>query len=218
MSKRPAQSAFSLLALVLALAAGGLAGALLGRGNPSLRATAAPAKLEPVIALEERDADPAEAAPRPEAPAQADSAKDGPAARELYDKIAKLDNELFEAFNTCKLDKFHELIAEDVEFYHDKGGLTSGRTKFIETVTKRCEDLANKSQRSRRELVAGSLEVYPMNNYGAVQVGTHRFYMTDRGRKEQLVQVAKFVHLWQNKGGEWRVTRALSFDHKDPKE
>jgi hypothetical protein len=35
----------------------------------------------------------------------------------------------------------------------------------------------------RRELEDGSLEVYPMTGYGAVEIGVHRFYGMQQGRK-----------------------------------
>jgi len=61
-----------------------------------------------------------------------------------------------------------------------------------------------------RELVLGTLEVYPMANYGAVEIGVHRFHHP--GNADDVGE-AKFIHLWQNKDGVWKVTRVISFDH-----
>jgi hypothetical protein len=63
-----------------------------------------------------------------------------------------------------------------------------------------------------RELVPGTLEVYPIANYGAVEIGIHRFHHPGAGN-ENNVGEAKFIHLWQNKDGVWKVTRVISFDH-----
>jgi ketosteroid isomerase-like protein len=134
----------------------------------------------------------------------------------LRDKIANLDRALFDAFNTCNVEKFNAFIAEDIEFYHDQHGLTVGRDTFVKSNKRRCEDLAQGFQRARRELVDGSLEVYPLNDYGAIEIGTHRFYVAERGRQEQLTSVAQFVHIWHNQNGNWRIARAFSYDHKDP--
>ncbi len=41
--------------------------------------------------------------------------------KSLYDSIVYLDSVLFEAYNTCKLDRFEKYISENIEFYHDKG-------------------------------------------------------------------------------------------------
>jgi hypothetical protein len=64
----------------------------------------------------------------------------------------------------------------------------------------------------RRELVAGSLEVYPLHGYGALELGVHRF--THPGRDDiEAVGEAKFVQLWQLKDGAWKITRVISYDH-----
>ncbi len=63
----------------------------------------------------------------------------------------------------------------------------------------------------QRTLVPGSMEVYPLNGYGAVELGVHRFHHP--GHPENVGE-AKFVTLWQNKNGVWKVTRAISYDHE----
>ena len=52
--------------------------------------------------------------------------------RELLERIARLDRTLFDAYNRCDLDKFAELFAPDVEFYHDKGGVTRTRQEVVD--------------------------------------------------------------------------------------
>jgi Domain of unknown function (DUF4440) len=44
--------------------------------------------------------------------------------QELDSAITALDAALFDASNKCDLDKFASLIDENVEFYHDQGGVT----------------------------------------------------------------------------------------------
>jgi hypothetical protein len=61
-----------------------------------------------------------------------------------------------------------------------------------------------------RELVPGTLQVDPIANYGAVELGVHRFHHP--GNAEDVGE-AQFVTLWQNKNGTWQITRAISFDH-----
>lgn len=129
--------------------------------------------------------------------------------RELYDKIASLDGSLFEAFNACELVKVESFFTEAIEFYHEKGGLTTTRKSVIEVMKNNlCMENSN---RVRRELVKGSLEVHPINNYGAVETGEHRFYLTQKGQKERLDGIGKFVHIWQKKDGEWRISRVISY-------
>jgi ketosteroid isomerase-like protein len=141
-------------------------------------------------------------------------AKNGSAAeaKELFDTVAALDNTFFEAYNTCNVAKMESYFTEDVEFFHDKGGLATTRKSVMEIIKNNlCGESGN---RVRRELVKGSLEVYPIKDYGAVAVGAHRFYLTQKGQKEQLDGIAKFANIWQKKDGQWRMSRVISYDHK----
>jgi hypothetical protein len=63
----------------------------------------------------------------------------------------------------------------------------------------------------RRRLVPGSMEVYPIPGYGAVEVAAHEFCHEENGTTE--CGVFKFLHVWQKKDGQWSVTRAVSYDH-----
>jgi hypothetical protein len=124
---------------------------------------------------------------------------------DLFRTIAALDSALFQSYNTCDLEKFTSYFTEDVEFYHDQSGLTTGAKTVAAQVRQ------NICGKARRELVDGSLEVYPMKGYGAVQIGVHRFYQPPNGTVP--VGIAKFVHLWQKKDGAWKITRVISYDH-----
>jgi len=128
---------------------------------------------------------------------------------ELFRTIAALDGELFDAYNRCDLEKFASLLTEDLEFYHDQTGLSRGRQATVDAVK------ANICGKVHRDLVPGSLEVYPLKNYGAVEMGSHRF--CDPKKTEKCGEdsgIAKFVMLWQNKDGAWKITRVISYDHK----
>jgi len=99
------------------------------------------------------------------------------------------------------------MVADDLEFYHDQTGLSVGKQSLLDAVK---NNICGKVQ---RELVAGSLEVYPLKGYGAVEIGVHRF---THPNDPQNVGDAKFVQLWQLKDGSWKVTRVISFDHNAP--
>lgn len=130
-----------------------------------------------------------------------------PAPEELHRTLSSLDGALFDSFNRCDLEKFTTFFAEDVEFYHDKGGLTPSRKSLVESVRN------NVCGKVRREVVADSIEVHPIPGYGAVQMGTHRFYESKAGQGSAPVGAARFIHLWQYKGASWRITRVISYDH-----
>jgi len=127
---------------------------------------------------------------------------------DLYDTIYLMDSIFFNAFNTCDTTKTKLLFTNDLEFYHDAGGLTN-YNQNLESIRYRCSG----TTKVRRELVPGSLEVYPIKNYGAIEIGAHRFYYTEVGKEEKLDGTFKFIHIWFHKNNEWKISRAISFDH-----
>ncbi len=125
----------------------------------------------------------------------------------LFQTIAALDGKVFDAYNSCDLETFGSLFTEELEFYHDNGGLVAQtRQSLVEAVKN------NICGKVRRELVPETLEVYPMHGYGALQMGIHRFHHPGREAADGVGE-AKFVHLWQNTDGVWRITRVISYDH-----
>jgi len=53
---------------------------------------------------------------------------------ELTRTITALDAELFAAYNKCDLAEFASFLAEDLEFYHDQGGLSLGRQATVDAL------------------------------------------------------------------------------------
>lgn len=138
---------------------------------------------------------------------------------ELFKTLKTKDSLLFEVgFNTCDIAQFEALVTNDLEFYHDQGGILKSKAAFLE-ITKNgiCKSDAFVS---RRELVAESLEVFPLYNngvlYGALQKGIHQFYEKPKGKPENKSSIAKFTHLWLLKDSQWYLARILSYDHKNP--
>ncbi len=125
---------------------------------------------------------------------------------ELEKTIATLDTALFDAYNRCDLEKFASFFVENVEFYHDQGGVTLGRAALTESVKK------NICGKVTRELVSSSLQVYPMKGYGAVEMGVHLFHHPGHDGTEGVGE-GRFIHLWQYKDGAWKITRVISYDH-----
>lgn len=128
---------------------------------------------------------------------------------QLFATVSALDTKLFDAYNHCDLATMSSLIAEDLEFYHDKTGLSVGRQVFIDAIK---NNICGKVQ---RVLVPGTLEVYPLANYGAVEIGVHRF--THPNNPENGVGEGKFITVWRFKDGAWQMTRAISYDHEPVK-
>ena len=122
----------------------------------------------------------------------------------LFKTIQSLDTKLFDAYNHCDLITLGEMVSDDLEFYHDQTGLSVGKAPFLAAIKQ------NICEKVERVLLPDSLEVYPLKGYGAVEIGIHRFHHP--GSPENVGD-AKFVTLWQNKDGAWKVTRVISYNH-----
>jgi hypothetical protein len=125
---------------------------------------------------------------------------------ELKTEILKMDSILFNAFNKRDTSLFKEFFAKDLEFYHDKTGLTG----FDHTISF-MRNTAQPGNDLRRELVKGSSEIFSVPGYGAMQIGQHRFCHTENGKQD--CGIFKFVHIWQYKNGQWKISRIVSYDH-----
>ncbi|MCW8981894.1 MAG: nuclear transport factor 2 family protein [Altibacter sp.] len=138
---------------------------------------------------------------------------------ELFKTLKSNDSLLFDvAFNRCDPSPLHLLIREDLEFYHDQGGIQHSKKEFMEVMKKNI--CGSPDFVSRRELVAGSLKVFPLYDngtlYGAIQMGSHRFFESRNGAMETPGSTALFTHLWLLNEGHWQLARVLSYDHKAP--
>lgn len=141
----------------------------------------------------------------------AQPAPDQPAA-ELAAAISALDGAVFDAFNSCsspgQLEKHASYFSPDVEFYHDTGGVTWNRQDMIANTKKHvCGNF-------RRELIPGTLEVFPIKDFGAIEKGTHRFCQFKTGACDGI---ADFAIIWRLEEGAWKITRVLSFGHRAAK-
>ena len=124
----------------------------------------------------------------------------------LYVQIAHMDSVVFNAFNNRDTATFKNLFTKDLEFYHDKGGLTG----YAETIDF-MRSTANNNNGLRRDLVPGTLEVYPIPNYGAMEIGSHSFCHHENGKQD--CGTFKFVHIWKRLGSEWKISRVVSYNH-----
>lgn len=128
------------------------------------------------------------------------------ASPELYDTIRKMDSLLFDGFNRQDLEVQKQIFDRDVEFYHDKGGLT--RYEQVMENTKRLFAMNNGLKRT---LIAGSLEVYPIKDFGAIEIGMHRFCHRENGKDD--CGTFRFLHVWKSTPAGWKLTRVISYGH-----
>lgn len=146
----------------------------------------------------------AAAAPFATAASQAAEASDT-----LAQTITQLDSEVFDAFNRCadpaQLQRHASFFSEFVEFYHDNGGVTWNRADMLANTKKyACGNYT-------REVIPGSIIVYPIKDFGAIELGSHRFCQTATEKCEGL---ADFTTVWQRTDAGWKITRVLSYGHR----
>lgn len=125
----------------------------------------------------------------------------------LFDEIAKADRAMFEAFNAHDADTLGSMFSDDLEFYHDKDGLglKPDTMASFRTIFARHDGL-------HRELVPNTLEVHPLGDYGALEIGAHRFCHVENGKDD--CGTFKFVMVWKKSAQDrWQVTRVISYDH-----
>lgn len=122
----------------------------------------------------------------------------------LFVTIKSLDAKLFDAVNNCDLSVLGSMVSDDLEFYHDQTGLSVGKAPFLAAIK---QNVCGKVQRT---LMENTLEVYPLHGYGAIEVGIHRFHHPN---ETDNVGDAKFVHIWHNENGVWKITRVISYEH-----
>jgi ketosteroid isomerase-like protein len=126
--------------------------------------------------------------------------------RDLFDAIAQRDTAIFNAFNAHDADRVMSFFTDDVEFYHDKDGVSN-----YQHTAEAFNKLFASASDIRRELVPGSLEVYPIKDYGAIEIGVHHFTHTENGKEE--AGSFKFVHIWRKTGDSWKISRVISYGH-----
>jgi ketosteroid isomerase-like protein len=126
-----------------------------------------------------------------------------PDSKDLYDTIVHMDSVLFGAYNICDLPAMANCFSDDIEFYHDQGGLMTNKDSIMAATKK------NICGKVTRVLVEGSIEVYPIAGYGAIEMGEH-YFINNREPKPKHPSIGKFVHTWKKEGDNWRLTRVIS--------
>ena len=125
---------------------------------------------------------------------------------DLYKKIEELDSLIFNAYNTQDMKVFSNYFTDDLEWYQDNGGLLDYKTVF-----ENFQMMFNNENKLSRSLVKGSLEVHPIKNYGAIEIGSHQFKHMENGKLE--IGTFKFLMIWKNDRDNWKISRVVSFDH-----
>lgn len=120
-----------------------------------------------------------------------------------------MDAKFFDSFNNCsdpdQLRKHASYLNSNVEFYHDKGGVTWTRQDYIEKTRE------NVCGNFRRVLMEGTVQVFPINGYGAIEEGHHTFCDI---KSSKCFGEAKFLIVWHRTTDGWEITRIFSYGHE----
>ena len=122
--------------------------------------------------------------------------------QEIYDVIVSKDKEYFDAYNTCDMKTQGSLFSENIEFFHDKGGLSTSKQEILAALER------NICGKVTRTLIPGSIEVYPINDYGAIEIGYHKFY--NNQEPNAISNPSKFIMVWKKEGEEWIISKVIS--------
>jgi hypothetical protein len=122
----------------------------------------------------------------------------------LYKTIVAMDSVFFDAYNNCnlKLEKYASMYADNIEFYHDRGGLSSVKKDIVESTR------VNVCGKVTRELQKGSIEVYGIPGFGAVEFGFHCFHNNQEPNAPS--HMARFMIIWEQKDNQWKLSRVVS--------
>ena len=126
----------------------------------------------------------------------------------LVEKMKSMDFLVFDSFNKCadenQLKAHEKYFSEDVEFYHDNGGVTWNRETMINNTKKFA------CGKYTRVLNDETFKAYPIKDFGAITEGSHKFCNADTSICDGK---AKFLMVWENSDDRWQVTRVFSYGH-----
>lgn len=134
----------------------------------------------------------------------------------LKSEIIAADNALFDAaFNTCDLATLSKMFTKDVSFVHDKWGqIAKNKKELLKVFKNSCERQAKGIDfKARRELLTQSVEIHALNNFGALEIGTHRFFAINKDKSEKETETGKFYIVWKKEDGIWKMAQTVSFAH-----
>ncbi len=123
----------------------------------------------------------------------------------LFKEIVQLDSLFFDAYNNCStmLEKYGTFYSDNIEFYHDEGGFMTSKKDIINATQK------NICGKVTRELINGSIEVYPIKGHGAIEFGLHRFH-NNQEPPGSPSRVGRFTIIWHKENDQWRISRVVS--------
>jgi hypothetical protein len=124
----------------------------------------------------------------------------------LFDEISHADSLQFSAFNARDLNALMNYFDNSLELYQDNTGVRN-----FDQTKEAFGRLFKMNYVLTRKLIPGTMEVYPIKDYGAIETGQHTFSHIENGQLQTFT--FKFMQIWQKKEGVWRVTREITYGH-----
>lgn len=120
----------------------------------------------------------------------------------LQKEIESMDKAFFDAYNSCDMKTQAAFYSDEIEFFHDKAGLLEDKATLLATTEK---NICNKVT---RHLIPNSIEVYPIADYGAIEIGYHWFF--NKQEPDEPTKASKFMIFWKKENDTWKVTKVVS--------
>jgi ketosteroid isomerase-like protein len=124
----------------------------------------------------------------------------------LFNEIAHADSLQLGAFNARNLDQLMNYFDNSLELYQDNTGVRN-----FDQTKQAFGGLFKMNYVLNRKLIPGTMEVYPIKDYGAIETGQHTFSHIENGQQQSFTY--KFMQIWQKKDGAWKVTREITYGH-----
>ncbi|HEX8404981.1 MAG TPA: nuclear transport factor 2 family protein [Duganella sp.] len=136
-----------------------------------------------------------------------------PADADAEAAVRRADDAYWGAYNRADPVAMNAFLADDVEFYHDRGGTLIGKRALAGAN----DGMATSAHKLRREAVAGTVTFAPMRKndvlYGYLASGEHRFIVVPKDKPEFLAGRALFTQLWVWRDKQWKLSRIFSYEH-----
>lgn len=136
----------------------------------------------------------------------------------LYQVIENYDSLLYDAaFNLRSGKELKKYLSDNLEFYHDKGGLIAqSADDLILGFGRNWKKMKEGNKKfQRREGIKENIEIYPLDGFGAMVMGEHKFYEYENEGKEVYDSKSKYITIWkQQENGHWVASRIISYNHQ----
>lgn len=131
-----------------------------------------------------------------------------PINQKLYDTIVSLNDKFWRAWNDGDYPFIENILSNNHEFYHDRGGVRKGKQENLNNWRKFFKNRPPQRGKYLNELT----EVYEIPGFGALQVGYQQFF---NERYPEGTTPARVVTLWKSTSEGWKQEYVFS-THKHP--